>query len=336
MLNITPEEKTMIQGLFYKKNLAVEEIPPDGMQKFLGEIQDEKDAVLWLDLSQPTQDELNLLREKMHFHPLALEDCVHVGQRPKVDDYGGYLFIVLYAVDQCNSIHAGQIGIFLSHNYLVTVHGTPLNLIDDVLRKTREDPRTVQQGVDFLLYHLLDASVDRYFPILTSIDEKVDSLEDEIMNSPAQQQLEKIFSLKKDLVTLRKICAPQRDVINILISREQALIGPEAAMYYRDIYDHLIRVYDMIENQRDLLTNAMEIYLSMVSNRLGIIMKSLTVVATIFMPITFITSFFGMNVKFTEFLFTHNEQGELFWWLTASMVVLSVGLVYWFRKKEWI
>lgn len=333
MLNITPEEKTMIQGLFYKKGLTAGEIPPDGMLKFLGEIQD--DAVLWLDLSRPTQDELNILRDKMGFHPLALEDCVHVGQRPKVDDYGGYLFIVLYAVDLCNTIHAGQIGIFIGPNFMVTVHGTTLNLIDDVLKKSREDSRTVHQGVDFLLYHLLDASVDRYFPILTSIDEKVDSLEDEIMASPAQQQLEKIFSLKKDLVTLRKICAPQRDVINILISREQSLIGPEAAMYYRDIYDHLVRVYDMIENQRDLLTNAMEIYLSMVSNRLGIIMKSLTVVATIFMPITFITSFFGMNVELVDFLKAHN-QGELFWWLTASMLLLSVGLVYWFKKKEWI
>ncbi len=325
----------MIRGIFYKTGGNIEEFGPGQVEKFLDEIPDEKESILWVDVVQPSSEDLALLREKMHFHPLALEDCVHQGQRPKVDEYDHYLFIILHAVDRCESIVANQIGIFVGKNFLVTVHEQALSLIDEVVRKSREDDRITQQGVDFLLYNLLDFAVDRYFPILTGIDENIDELEDKIMDYPRQKHLEKIFSLKKDLVTLRRICGPQRDVVNLLISREQLSARPEAIMYYRDIYDHLVRTYDMIETQRDLLTNTMEIYLSMVSNRLGIIMKSLTVVATIFMPITFITSFFGMNVELTDFLKAHN-QGDLFWWLLGGMVALSIFLVYWFRKKGWI
>jgi magnesium transporter len=325
----------MIRGFCYGKEGNVEEIPREGADRFMDQAMKDTGLVLWLDMVRPSHEELDLLRDKMHFHPLAIEDCVHASQRPKVDDYGSYSFIVLYAVDQNNSLHASQIGIFLGPNYMVTVHGTDLKPVDEVMAKSREDPRLLQQGVDYILYRLLDESVDGYFPILNSIDEEVDVLEDEIMDSPSQRHLERIFSLKKDLVSLRKICAPQRDVVNILISREHSLINQESVMYYRDIYDHLIRVYDMIENLRDILTNAMEIYLSMVSNRLGTIMRSMTVVATIFMPITFITSFFGMNVELVYFLKAHN-QGELFWWLIGIMLFLSTSMIWFFRKKGWI
>lgn len=318
-----------------EKNISLESIES---------ILDHRDNLLWIDLLKPTLEEINFLKKAFDFHPLALEDSIHLGQRSKLDEYDGYVFIVLHSIELCSgkeleeqeeakNVAFTQVACFVGKNYLVTIHHEPVCTVAATMKRCEDDDRAMRNGVGFLFYNLVDATVDEYFPILNYFDESIDELEDMIIENPSKKQLNKVFTLKKELVGLRKVCGPAREVLNTINDRPLPQFTPESRMYFRDVYDHIIRIYDMIDTYRDLLTNAMEIYLSMVSNRLNDVMKRLALVATIFMPITFIASLFGMNVKFPHIV---SEHGLFFWGLLTGMVVITVSMLWLFRKARFL
>jgi magnesium transporter len=297
----------------------------------------QRDHFFWLDLHAPGAEERAKLHEIFGFHPLALEDTEHFGQRPKLDDYGDHVFLVFYGAWQHRDNDPDplrEVDMFISGQYVITIHRDPLPLFD----KEREElDGRVLHSEQFLLYRILDALVDSFFPLLGDMDEEIDELESALLANPTEGQLQRLFSLKRQLVAMRKVITPQRDLFASSVDRISELPGLDLdeRNYFRDIYDHLIRISDLIDSYRDLLSGATDLYLSTVSNRQNDVMKQLTVIATIFLPLGFITGFFGQNFGF---LVTHLLTGELTFWLVGvgSMVATCVGLLVFFRRKGWV
>ncbi len=249
----------------------------------------------WLDLDQPDAKDFEILRDVFKFHPLAIEDSEHFDQRAKIDDYDDFVFLVVYGSvpddDRLVEVHC-----FYSERFLVTVHRDDCPAFAAIRERYAKRDKTIDQP-SLLLYRIVDGLVDSFFPILADFDDRIDELEDAIFLSADDKQLQEIFQMKRLLVGMRKAITPQRDMFASLLGGVSELPGlaEEDERYFRDVYDHLIRISDLIDSYRDLLTGAMDVYLSTVSNRLNAVMKQLTVIATIFLPLTFITGFFGQN-----------------------------------------
>jgi magnesium transporter len=296
----------------------------------------QRDHFFWLDLTAPSPDDLAKLRELFGFHPLALEDTNDFGQRPKLDDYVDYVFLVFYGA----GLHRPEdptplreVHLFVSGSYLVTVHRDPLPALDH--QRDQLEGR-VLHSEQFLLYRVLDALADSFFPILADMDEQIDELEASVLANPTDQQLQRLFSLKRQLVAMRKVVTPQRDVFARSVDRIAELPGLELDErdYFRDVYDHLIRISDLIDSYRDLLSGATDLYLSTVSNRQNDVMKQLTVIATIFLPLSFITGFFGQNFGF---MISHITAAWAFWVIgVGSILATCLGLLVFFRRKGWV
>ncbi len=286
---------------------------------------------VWLDVNAPTEDDLTWLARTYNFHPLAIEDCRNFNQRAKVEAYDGYLFLSLTTSMRDNGeVHPHELEIFLGADYLVTVHREPLGALDAV--RQHIGTMRLTERADFLLYLIADHMVDAYFPLLDEIEDEIDALEDEILANATQETLQRIYDLKRQLVTLRKLAAPMRDVMNSLAGTRYATIDPQTALYFRDAYDHLTRIYDLIETSRDLLSNALDAYLSSVSNRLSEIMKRLTLLTTIFMPISFLVGFGGMN--FTSMIPFENSMA--FGILITLLIAVPMIMLLWFRRSKWV
>ena len=266
----------------------------------------------WHEIHDPTQPELDGLAERYRLHPLHIEDCRHRNQRAKVESGDGYLFIVLkpMRLNAEESVDAGDLDVFLGPDYIITVEEQETTEVREMLATIRKSARITYP--DQLLYRVLDAVVDAYVPILDRFDDRIDELEDEVLKEPKPESLARIFSLKRCLVDLRRIMANTRDVANHLQRAEGDLVRPQMQPFYRDVYDHLARSLDLVEGQRDLLTGALEIYLSSVANRTNQVMRVLTTVGTITLPILLVTSFYGMNVEGLP-------------WVNASTPVLRIG-----------
>jgi magnesium transporter len=297
----------------------------------------QKDEFFWLDLAAPHHEELHKLREIFGFHPLALEDSEEFGQRPKLDDYSDYIFLVFYGClpkgikdnEPLQEVH-----LFISGQYLVTIHDDPLPALDE---QREALAGRVLHSEQFVLYRVLDALTDSFFPRLSEMDDEIDELEAAVLANPTDLQLQSLFSLKRQLVTMRKVVSPQRDIFARSIDQIAELPGLQLDErdYFRDIYDHLIRISDLIDSYRDLLSGATDLYLSTVSNRQNDVMKQLTVIATIFLPLSFITGFFGMNFSFMVNQVIHATW--TFWGLgVGSMVLTCIALVIYFRRKGWV
>ena len=273
-----------------------------------------------------------------HFHPLALEDARAFGQRPKLDDYGEYALLVFYGARDTppgETLHLSEVQFFVSGQYVITLHQAPLPVLDQQRHKI--DGR-VMHSEQFLIYRILDTLTDSFFPLLSQIDDEIDELEDAVIQDPTPEKLQRIFALKRELVALRKVITPQRDIFARSIDQLSDLPGLQLDErdYFRDVYDHLIRISDLIDAYRDLLGGATDIYLSTVANRQNEVMKQLAVVATIFLPLTFVTGFFGQNFGW---MVTHAISPEL--WKFAvfgvgSLLASCVALWLWFRKKGWL
>jgi len=288
--------------------------------------------MVWLDVATPTEDDLNWLAREYNFHPLAIEDCRHFDQRAKVEPYDGYLFISVDAVTRQNGeLAAQEMEVFLGADYLVTVHREPLAAIEGMRARCAVDRRTGAYRADMLLYQIVDQMVDAFFPLLDEIEDEIDELEDEILERATYATMQRIFALKQQLVYLRKVVAPMREAMNALASTRYELIDPRTAVYYRDLYDHLVRIYDLIETSRDLLGNALDAYLSTVSNRLNEVMKRLTLLTTIFMPISFLVGFGGMN--FTQLPF---DNPTAFGVMMGLLIIVPVGMMFWFWRSKWV
>ncbi len=294
----------------------------------------DRSEFFWLDLHRPTAEQLELLRVPFGLHPLAIEDAEHFGQRPKLEEYDGYVYLVAYGANADRDALV-EVHCFVSRDYLVTVHRDDCPAFAD-LRKQATEGRPPALEPALALYRVVDALADSFFPELSKLDDRIDELENGVLRKPDETQLEQVFRLKRRLVTWRKVITPERDLFARLATGVVSIPGmtADAERYYRDVYDHLIRISDLVDSYRDLLTGAMDVYLSTVSNRLNEVMKRLTIVATIFMPLTWITGFFGMN--FGRLVVNISGWPAFLLWGLTTQVVVIVAMLVWFRRQTWI
>jgi magnesium transporter len=291
-------------------------------------------ARFWLDLAdmdQPTAE--GMLRDTFGFHELAVEDAEHFGQRPKLDGYDDFTVLVVYGVADDGRLI--EVHCFYTENYLVTVHHQACpeltGLASRLTKRAGPPPDNVM-----LLYRVVDALVDGYFPVLAGFDDRIDDLEDQILQRPTDQQLGQMFDMKRALLALRKVITPQRDMFAEVLADTSELPGitPDAERYFRDLYDHLIRVSDLVDSYRDLLSGVLDTHLSTVSNRLNVVMKQLAIIATIFLPLSFLTGFFGQNFAWMVTRLT-SLPAFLIVGVALSAAVVA-GLVVVFHRRGWL
>jgi len=267
-------------------------------------------------------------------HPLALEDVVNVPQRPKLDDYGDHLFIVTRMLEfRQGELQAEQVSLFLGESFVVTFQETPGDCLDPIRERLRKGAgQLCREGADFLAYAILDAIIDNYFPFLESFGETIEELEDEVAEQPTRRTLSEIHDVKRDLLNVRRCIWPLREVVNDLILSGSRLVKKAARVYLRDCHQHAVYILDVLETYRELASSLVEVYISSVSNRLNQVMKVLTVIATIFMPLTFVVGIYGMN-------FEHMPELRWRWGYPAVWVVMILVVLFmlWlFRRKGWL
>jgi len=290
----------------------------------------------WLDIQGPGEDDFKLLEKVFGFHHLTIEDIQHQDQRPKLEEYHGYTFIVIFtgalAVD--GEVKFREHHMFVSKDYLVTVHDEPAELLVELAGRIKRSPELTKGNPGFLTYLVIDELVDSLFPLLETLDERIDGLEDQILDKATPELLGDIYKLKHQIIELRKFIGAQRDLFQRLITHSIDIHGEELTLYWRDVHDHLIRQYETVDSLRDLLTGAMDVYLSTVSNRLNNTMKALTVIASLFLPLTFLTGFFGMNFLY---LTGNLEPSTPSFAIGIVVMLLSVGIqFYFFRRRGWL
>ncbi|HET9532033.1 MAG TPA: magnesium/cobalt transporter CorA [Blastocatellia bacterium] len=290
--------------------------------------------IVWVDVADPTGEDFDELAKEFGFHHLSIEDCRNEHQRPKVEEYPGYYFIVLYEAELVlgKELELRELNIFLGKNYLVTVHSQPIRAISTAERLWREWTDLADRGTGLLAYLLIDSIVDEYMPLLDTLSDRMDDLEDQIFVDFRPSSIEEIFHIKKELLFLRRAVTPLRDVLNTLIRREQPMFSRETLVYFQDVFDHLIRVADTIDVLRDMLSSTMDAYLSISGNRMNTVMKRLTSISTILMSITLIASIYGMNFDYMP------ELKARFGYVGAllSMVAVGVAIYTYFRKIKWL
>jgi magnesium transporter len=290
--------------------------------------------IVWVDVSDPTSRDFDSLAKQFGFHPLSSEDCRHQHQRPKVEEFPGYYFIVLYeaVLNEAGRLQLGELGIFLGQNYLVTVHSQPIRAIETAERLWRSWTDLAERGTGLLAYLLIDGVVDDYLPLLDEVSDRMDSLEDQIFADFQPESLEEIFRVKKELLLLRRAVTPLRDVFNTLLRREQPIFSRETHTYFQDVFDHLIRVADTIDTLRDMVGSMMDAYLSISGNRMNLIMKRLTSIATILMSVTLVAGIYGMNFDYMpELKWRYGYVGAL-----LSMVAVGLAIFAYFRRIKWL
>jgi magnesium transporter len=293
------------------------------------------DSFFWLDIDQPDSDDYEILRDVFKFHPLAVEDSEKFGQRAKIDDYDDFVFLVVYGAVSDDEDHLVEVHCFYSEKFLVTVHRDEAPAFTEVRQRYVKRDKPIDDPAQ-LLYRIIDGLVDSFFPILADFDDRIDELENQTFLHAGDEQLQEIFRMKRLLVGMRKAITPQRDMFASLMGGVAELPGmsDEDERYFRDIYDHLIRISDLIDTYRDLLTSSMDVYLSTVSNRLNAVMKQLTIMATVFLPLTFITGFFGQNFGW---MVGHIRSGSAFIFLGLGLEVITVAALFaLFKKRGWL
>jgi len=307
-------------------------------------------TVFWLDMGKPTDEELGLLDEVFGFHPLAIEDTIQYSQRPKIESYNhvgdacnqGYFYMVIHGPDLQTfreKLRTKEVDMFVSERYLVTIHDEEFKTITDIAARANIDARLIlDPGIDMLLHNILDHLTDAYMPILDYLQEALDDLEDRALNEPKQELLQEISHKKRELLNLRRIVGPQREVLAQLTRGEVPFIRLETRTYMRDVQDHLVRTVETVELYRDLVLGARDIYLSSVSNNLNQIMKTLTIITVIALPMTVITSFFGMNFDDQEIPGWHwLLKTPAGFFLSMGLILALIGfLLYLFRRNKWI
>ena len=294
-------------------------------------------AVFWVDMEGPSEADDRVLLDVFHFHPLTVEDCRANRHHPKVEEFPDYLYFIVHAVrtdgssDRFNTV---ELDGFLGRNYVVTYHHETFASIDKVKQSIRSSPVICQRGATFLLHSVIDSIVDDYLPVMDDFDERINDLEDNIfsLHRPNDQILEEILGLKRSVLRLRRISSKQLEVLYRMSHGQFQLISGPVLPFFRDIYDHIVRVTDLAESYRDLISGSLEAYLSVVSNRLNEIMKVLTIFSAIMLPLTFIAGVYGMNFENMPEL--HSRYGYYAVWII--MIVVAVGMLGLFWKRGWI
>ena len=298
----------------------------------------DKPSVTWINVEGLHKVEIvEKLGECYGIHPLVLEDILNTDQRPKLEDYTDYVYIVLKMLNfsgKAESIETEQISLILGPNFVISFQeGKEGDVFDAIRQRIRTGKGHLRKmGADYLAYALLDAVVDGYFGILEALEEKIESLEEDLVTGPTTVTLREIHRLKREMIFLRKAVWPLREVIGSLQRGESAFIRENSLVYLRDLHDHTIQVIDTVEAFRDVLSGMLDIYLSSVSNRLNSVMKVLTVIATIFMPLTFIAGIYGMNFKYMPELEWHWGYPAV--WI--AVILISIFMLTFFRRKKWL
>src|SRR5829696_6769044 len=303
----------------------------------LPELLKDRSGLIWVDMEAPTEADEQVLLDVFEFHPLTVEDCRENRHYPKVEEFDGYIYFIVHGVradtspDRFNTI---ELDGFLGPNYVITYHHDMFRSINNVKQQLRTTPMACQRGPAFLLHQILDQVVDFYSPVLDDFDERIDRLEEDIftLKRPNNAILSEIMALKRSVLRLRRISVKQMDILLRMSRGEFGLIPDDMRPFYRDVYDHLVRVVDLSENYRDLISGSLEAYLSVVSNKLNEIMKVLTIFSAIMLPLTFIAGVYGMNFEHMPEL--HSKYGYFTVWII--MIVVAIGMLLFFKRLGWI
>ncbi|HZP58474.1 MAG TPA: magnesium/cobalt transporter CorA [Dehalococcoidia bacterium] len=298
----------------------------------------DESGLLWVDLeAEPRASGEPLLRDVFGFHELTIDDCYNtLIDPPKVDDYRRYLFLIVHAVrydEAAQRLGTTELDLYLGAHFVVTFHHLPLRSVDDVWRRAERRNLVLDDGADFLAHALIDVVVDEFHPVVETLDEQVALIEEVVIDRPQRETLQEVLRLKRNAQRLKRSILPQRDVVNRFSRGEYPhLVRPERLMYFRDVYDHTVRVEETIEGLRDLADSALNTYLSAVNNRINEVMKTLAIVTVIFLPLTLIAGIYGTNFRhLPEYTWRWGYFGML-----GAMAVIAVGLIAWFRWRRWI
>ena len=299
-------------------------------------IKPDSGVVVWVILDQPTAEEARILTDVFHIHELAIEDALNEIHHPKIESYGDYLYLILHGID----FHARQhcfktqdVDFFLSPQYLVTVHHGASRSIGKVADVCTRNSHVLAEGPAALLHRIIDAMVDNYRPEVEKLQHRLDTLESEVFEKPNPRLARQILDFKRDIASLRRIVLPERDAVGRLARREYPLISEQLAYRFRDVHDHLVRLSDEALLFQDRISGILDAHLSSVSNQLNSVMKVLTLISTIFLPLTVLTGMYGMNVSLP-----HMPGGDpwQFWWVVGIMVGLAIAMLWYFRSRGWI
>lgn len=291
---------------------------------------------VWVDLEDPTPEEGRILTDPFHFHELAIEDALAEIHHPKVESYGDFLYLILHGIDfhaREHRFHTQDVDFFLGDRYLVTVRKHVSRSVGRIQEACNRNNRVLGEGPAALMHRIVDTMVDNYRPEMDKLQGRLDALEKDVFTRTQPELVRRILDFKRDIASLRRVVLPQRDVVGRIARREFAQVSEALAYRFRDVHDHLVRLVDEAMYFQDRITSLLEAHLSMVSNQLNAVMKVLTVIATIFMPLTVLTGMWGMNVTLPGFPGGDRAQ---FWWVTVLMLGISVGMLALFRRKRWI
>jgi len=290
---------------------------------------------VWVDLAAPTIPESLILTDTFNFHRLSVEDAMEARQYPKVEAYDGYLYVILHGIhyEKNHAFGTHDVDFFVGPNYLLTIHDGDSTSINELREHATRNPKILSEGPVALLHRIVDAMVDSYRPEIEKLEDRLDELEKQIFDRPDPRLVRRILEAKRQVAALRRIMTPQRDVVARLARRDFVDVSTEMSFRFRDVYDHIVRVADDVMMFQDRITGMLDAHLSNVSNRLNEVMKVLTVVSTVLMPLTLLTSVYGMNVPLPHF---PGGEGMQFWWLAGISVGLAAGMLVMFRRKRWI
>jgi magnesium transporter len=321
-----------VRALSYHPGQSVHEIiPSEAISEALAD-----NCLLWVDISDPQPEDREMLAEEFHLHPLALEEMFAEHPRPLCAEYPDAYVLVMYAVEKTATLETPlvfrEVILYIGKNYLVTVHREPFPEIEEVVRRWQSNTMVQKDSIAVPLYALLDTLVDNYFPLVDGIADRVEDLEDEIFASNGQVQATSLFALKKSLLTLRRVVSGQREALNLLLRQDLSLFTEGSQLYLQSVYDHLVRVTESIDTYRDLLSSAMDMHLSVLSNRMNQVMKTLTVFSTILMSAGLIAGIYGMNFEYMPELHLHNG----YYGALGAMVVVGIGLFFYFKRIKFL
>ena len=291
-------------------------------------------GTLWVDIDNESRHQVALLEKVFDFHPLAVEDALNPQSRVKIDEYRKSLFVIIRGLRFCETtddpydVETYNLCVFLAKNLVVTVHAGPSKPVDVLFERMCANPDQFERGAERVAHALMDMTIDEYFPVLDKIDEFVDSLEERVYQTFDQEVMHDVFAVKRLVLSMRRHLTPQREVFNILTNRPTAFLPPESQVWFRDIYDHVLRINDSVDTYRELLANVMDSYLSQVSNRLGQISKGLGVIATLSVPFVVVSGMWGMN--FEKIPLSAHPHG--FWIMLGAQLGLSAFLVWLLRR----
>jgi len=290
---------------------------------------------VWVDLQCPTEEEARILHEPFGFHELAIEDALKEIQTPKIESYGAYLYLILHGIDFEAAQHTfatHEVDIFVGDQYLVTVHDDHSRSVEKMREVCPRNDFVLAEGPAALLHRIVDSMVDNYRPEVEKLETRLDQLEDLVFNRPSSNDVRQILGLKRDVTSLRRVVTPQRDVVGRLARREFPLISENLSYRFRDVYDHLVRLADESTLYHDRITSLLDAHLSFTSNRLNVVMKTLTIISTVFLPLTVLTGMYGMNVPLPSFPGGEHAQ---FWWILGIMGAISGGMLWFFSRDRY-